>query len=401
MIHLILNIKKENLNLMQKNILIHSILWLFLGTHALHASTTLIMPLGDSITYDNNHHDVEVKARPTGLRHAYRNHLWYKLKADNMDVNFVGSLSAGKDVRPAFDPDNEGHPGWTSYEIANHTYAYMAKYKPNIVLLHIGTNDRSTSINGVNSILTHIDQYEKDSGHKIHVYVALIIDRKLHDPIIASFNNKLKKLVDSRWKKGDILTLVNMYGGAGLNKSDYSDNTHPNDNGYAKMANVWFKAIKTPYKAYSSAPIAQNDTAKAETGAVVTLNVVSNDKDAQNDMDISTVSFVGGTDTKKDGNNDKLSVDGQGTWRVTETGVVTFTPQKGFTADPTPAKYTIKDKKGKVSNQALISIDYSNTSLNDFPTSLVDASYIESTSVDEASNSIEFITRIPDTGIQF
>src|SRR5581483_583762 len=44
---------------------------------------------------------------------------------------------------------------------------------------------------------------------------------------------------------------------------------------------------------------------------------------------------------------------------------VTFTPQAGFTKDPTPITYTVSDATGKVSNQATITIDYVPVATND------------------------------------
>jgi len=371
------------------------LIWLSFGVSILFAGTLRIMPLGDSIT--NGITDGKLK---NNTRPGYRAPLWRKLKSANYAVDFVGSLKTGSSIKPTFDIDNEGHSGWTSYEIAEKLNKYLSYAQPNIILLHIGTNDRRTSVSGVKSILNEIDIYEKQSGRKIRVIVALIINRRIYDPVIAGFNKKLKKLVMDRWENGDILTLVDMNKGAALHRSDYANNTHPNNTGYAKMANVWFNELKKPYVAYTSAPYAKDDKVKGETGHPVSINVTSNDVDRQNDMAVNTVSFVQGKDTDKDGDNNKLSTS-EGTWKVDETGLVTFTPKSHFTGDPTPIKYTVKDKEGKASNIATISIDYSNTSLNNFPTSLVDSSYIESTQVNESANSIEFITRIPDTGITF
>ena len=223
---------------MLKNLL----LMFSLLTFAAEASIR-IMPLGDSITYGDSYADRD-NPRPAGLRHAYRNHLWYKLKGAGMDVDFVGSVIAGQDVQPPFDPDNEGHPGWTSYDIAEQAYSYMINSGPDMVLLHIGTNDRTTTDpEGVAAILNEIDQYESDSGHHVRVFVALIIDRLAHDGRIEIFNRRLKAMLEERIMEGDDIVIVDMYHGAGLTPSDYADNTHPNDVGYEKMARVWFNAI--------------------------------------------------------------------------------------------------------------------------------------------------------------
>jgi lysophospholipase L1-like esterase len=212
-----------------------------------YTQTLHIMPLGDSITYDNNKEDLS-NPRSKDQRTAYRSHLWYMLQEAGWDVNFVGSQVAGLGVTPAFDADNEGHPDWTSYDIANSVYKFLSANHADTVLLHIGTNDRSTSIAGVNRILDEIDRYERDKGVNVRVLVAMIIPRTgVANVTIDGFNSNLVNLVAQRINQGDMLTLVDQYRGAGLVASDYADITHPNDTGYAKMATVWFNALQEPY----------------------------------------------------------------------------------------------------------------------------------------------------------
>ena len=203
-----------------------------------------IMPLGDSITYDSNHDDKYVSPRPVGVRNGYRNDLWYKLIAAGYHVDFVGSQQAGQSIVPRFDVDNEGHPGWTSYQIAYNIYTYLIYNTPDIILLHIGSNDNASSVAGVEYLLDEIDRFEEDNGHHITVIVALIIDRNPHSATVSAFNHNLKNLVKQRISEGDDLMLVDMQYGAGIQYSkDMADHIHPNDRGYTKMANVWFKAI--------------------------------------------------------------------------------------------------------------------------------------------------------------
>ena len=211
-----------------------------------------IMPLGDSITYDARYADDD-HPRPVGKRSGYRNYLWYKLKDVNYSVDFVGSQIAGQDIIPPFDPDNEGHPGWTSYDIAEHAYDYMVNSRPDIVLLHIGTNDRSsTDPQGVADILDEIDYYEENYNTHVKAFVALIIDRKEHDGRIPIFNRRLKEMLQQRISHGDDIVIVDMYHDAGLRVSDYADNTHPNNNGYYRMANVWFNVLMRHKESNSS-----------------------------------------------------------------------------------------------------------------------------------------------------
>jgi len=215
--------------------------------HAEEASNPIkIMPLGDSITSGYILADLD-NPRPLSVRTGYRNHLWYILNNANFSADFVGSQVAGQEIVPPFDPDHEGHRGWHSNDIAEKTYEYMTYSAPDIVLLHVGTNDYSTSVNGIASILNQIDLYEQASGHSIRVLVAQIIDNASPNGIIRGFNENIQSLVTSRILDGDNIMLVDMYRGAGLQGSDYTDMIHPNDSGYYKIASVWANIIMTPY----------------------------------------------------------------------------------------------------------------------------------------------------------
>jgi len=201
---------------------------------------TKIMPLGDSITYDNYHDD----DRPQSKRSGYRNYLWYKLRDIEYSGDFVGSRNGGGAIKPSFDCDHEGHAGWTSYEISESVYRFLAMNPPDVILLHIGTNDWDRSPDGVEQILDEIDRFENDNGMNIKVILARIINRNHHSSLISDFNNNIGQMAHQRMNSGDNIKIVDMENGAGLNyRSDLKDGTHPNDCGYEKMANVWFKAL--------------------------------------------------------------------------------------------------------------------------------------------------------------
>jgi len=209
-----------------------------------YAETVRIMPLGDSITYDDSYAD-HPHARPASLRHGYRNYLWYKLTDMHYDVNFVGTRSAGSAIRPSFNPYNDGYPGATSNDIAGIVYNRLSRTSPDIVLLYIGANDWSSSTRGVDNILDEIDRYEDDEGHHVKVILARIANRQKHYSWMTNFNRNLQALANSRIKNGDDIYVVDMEYGAGINYArDFQDPTHPNNTGYKKIAEVWFKAIK-------------------------------------------------------------------------------------------------------------------------------------------------------------
>jgi lysophospholipase L1-like esterase len=202
-----------------------------------------IMPFGDSITYDDSYADIH-NPRPEGFRSGYRNYLWYELSNSGYIVDFVGTRVAGASIEPYFDPDNEGYPGWTSYDLAERTAEWLAIDDPDVILLHAGSNDWDKSPSGIESILNEVDRYEQRAGHQITVILALIINRNPNEKWVTVFNRNVKAMADKRISKGDKIVIVDMENGAGLNyREDMRDRTHPNDSGYQKMANVWYQAI--------------------------------------------------------------------------------------------------------------------------------------------------------------
>ncbi len=111
-------------------------------------------------------------------------------------------------------------------------------------MIHIGTNDHSTKVSGVNKLLNEIDRYESNFHRPIKVVLAKIIQRRTTDTIIKDFNKNIQNLANSRTHNGDDIYLVDMVKDSGINNSDYQDRTHPDNDGYEKMANVWFSALK-------------------------------------------------------------------------------------------------------------------------------------------------------------
>ena len=112
----------------------------------------------------------------------------------------------------------------------------------------------------------------------------------------------------------------------------------------------------------TQSPTAQDDlVANLPTNTPATVNPLVNngngaDSDPDGTLDATSVVLTG-TGVSPDGKT--LAVPGQGVWTVNATsGVVTFTPEPGFTADPTPVTYTVADNDGNVSNEATITLDY-------------------------------------------
>ncbi len=218
-----------------------------------------IMPLGDSITWDITFGDT----RPDGLRTGYRQPLYLALQAEGFDVDFVGSLQAGQDAVPAFDPDNEGHSGWTDAQIAANIYNWLAANPADVILLHIGTNGLDPSPNDVAAILNEVDRYEGDHDIVITVFIARIIQRVPYSGTTTQFNDNVEAMALARVAgQGDRIVMVDMEDGAGLIYQidtsalvgDMYDYLHPNSKGYPKMAAQWFSALR-PFLASGNCPV--------------------------------------------------------------------------------------------------------------------------------------------------
>lgn len=101
-------------------------------------------------------------------------------------------------------------------------------------------------------------------------------------------------------------------------------------------------------------PTAANDSKVGLFGAAVTLDVLSNDTPGDAALIPGSVQIDGTTTAAS-----PLNVAGEGVWSVNSiTGAITFTPEVGFTGNPTPIKYFVKDANNFASNLATVTVTY-------------------------------------------
>ena len=187
-----------------------------------------IMPLGDSNT----------------RRQGYRVPLWFDLTGSSYDVDFVGSQADSCLPDPpdpsqcAHDPDNEGHSGWTPDDIAASLNSFLGANPPEVILLHIGTND--LDIPGVEDILNITDNFDP----AITVVLARIINRKTFHQPTTDFNIALAAMAEQRISNGDKIIVVDMES-ALTYPDDMEDELHPLPVGFGKMAVVWRDNLST------------------------------------------------------------------------------------------------------------------------------------------------------------
>ncbi len=237
-----------------------------------------IMPLGNSITFDQFRDDI---LRNDGDRSGYRYPLWQSLTNDQYWFDFIGSERSGYNIDPEFDPDNAGFPGITTSEMiellqtsvvtahndnrvvegGTRGEPYLNNFTIDVVLLHIGTNETALeNVADVSTILDEIDRYSP----RATVIVARIIHNtddfmngeEIEGNLTHEFNERVSLMVDERIAAGDKLIKVDMEDGAGLLYrdeltgppwyvgEDMEDDLHPNASGYAKMAVQWYTQLQ-------------------------------------------------------------------------------------------------------------------------------------------------------------
>ncbi len=200
------------------------------GTPALADAPVKIMPLGDSITKG---------ALGSLTGYGYRGPLYFNLLDENID--FVGSQGDGDFP----DPEHEGYNGEIASWINTVMLNRLTTYQPDIILYHIGTNDLDGS--DINSYAQDADDtldiiFNFDPN-TIVILAKIILTRDDPDQNIRThdYNILLDGVAQSWFDAGYTVVTVDMENA--LNNLDMDDNLHPNDAGYANMANVWYDGL--------------------------------------------------------------------------------------------------------------------------------------------------------------
>lgn len=280
-----------------------------------------IMALGNSLTVGENGEPNPALQLPPEQLIGYRYGLKYLLQAGGYNVDFVGSQSNGA----VFFSDNQhagiggsrdqyverllidGYDQRNGVQILTPPRYYLDVYNPDIILLHVGTNDVThetdlISNQRVSAILDLIDQYEIRSGKAVTVFLALIINRRL--PCVAGsgcqttkdWNAFLRNMAQARINNGDKIVIVDMENDAGIiytNEDFYAndpDGLHLNSNGYGKMAALWYDHIVNNVNtAPVIDPIPDQSIDEDESFSVIQLdNYVYDIEDADTDLTWTT-----------------------------------------------------------------------------------------------------------------
>ncbi|KAH8585657.1 hypothetical protein B0O99DRAFT_530303 [Bisporella sp. PMI_857] len=195
-----------------------------------------ILPFGASIVWGAASSDLN----------GFRGRLRTLLVGNGASVNYVGEVQNGDMA----DNDVSGFPGAKIAGLAA-PLEHALPWRPNLIIIHVGTNDAATD--------DHVDTAHERLGAMLDRIISalpqtvillsnLIINR---DPVnearIGIINANLPAMVKERIDRGGLVHLVDLH--SLLTTSDFpaNDITHPNDGGYAKMANGFYSAIQEIY----------------------------------------------------------------------------------------------------------------------------------------------------------
>ncbi|KAF2499251.1 SGNH hydrolase [Lophium mytilinum] len=197
-----------------------------------------ILPLGDSITYGWN---------GTNGTDGYRLGLSEDIAGSNW--LFVGTQRSGI----MNDNYNQGYPGYTISGIAGIAGPGL-DMKPNVVLLHAGTNDldrvppsNEPYADAPTRLGTLIDQVLKALPESV-VLVAQIINAKdaATEARIKTYNAQVPAVVKQRADDGWKVAVVDF---SSVTKDELIDGLHPTPVGYKHMGDIWFGGLQAVAKA--------------------------------------------------------------------------------------------------------------------------------------------------------
>ncbi|MGW6442976.1 cellulase family glycosylhydrolase [Lentzea sp. NPDC055074] len=201
------------------------------------AAPTRIMALGDSIT---------------GSPGCWRALLWKHLQDTGYtNVDFVGSLPP-QGCGFTHDGENEGHGGYLATNIArdNLLPGWLSSARPDVVLMHLGTNDvwsnipASTILSAFSTLLGQM----RASNPAIKLVVAQIIPMNPSNcsacgQRVVDLNNAIPGWARANSTATSPVTVVDQWTGFDT-AADTGDGVHPNSStGIQKIESRWYPAV--------------------------------------------------------------------------------------------------------------------------------------------------------------
>lgn len=210
---------------------------ILLGGHAYGQTPVRVMPLGDSIT---------------GSPGCWRALLWNQLQNSGYsNLDFVGSLPA-QGCGLSHDGDNEGHGGIlaTNMANANQLVPWLNATNPDIVLMHLGTNDvwSSRATETILAAFSALVDQMRANNPAMKILVAQIIPMDSAQSCsscaqgVINLNNALPAWAASLSTNASPIMIVDQWTAFSTSSHTY-DGVHPNSAGDQLIADNWFDAL--------------------------------------------------------------------------------------------------------------------------------------------------------------
>jgi lysophospholipase L1-like esterase len=191
------------------------------------------LPFGDSITYG------------LGFAGSYRVELFDKATMAGQHITFLGSLMNGPAMVAGmtFPKQNEGHSGWKIDQMLPLIPMPALQVIPDVILVMIGTNDVVQNDNLTNAPMRLGALLDKLIGAAPNalIVVATLTPLSSGSSGVQTYNAALPAVIKQRADAGKHVQLVDMF--TGFPSSELADGVHPNQQGSARMAGVWYAAI--------------------------------------------------------------------------------------------------------------------------------------------------------------
>lgn len=201
----------------------------------MQTKTTLrLMPLGGSVTYG--------VGSSTG--NGYREFLRGMLVAQGYDLHLVGSRKSGS----MNGGDNEGWRGYRLDQIENKAKRSIKTLFPNVFTINAGSNDciQDFQIHHFGERMSNMLEYFWQTSPLSTVILSTLLvnaDKEVNSRVLC-VNDQIRDLVESKTAEKRRIVLAEMHSSEGPQLGDLVDGTHPNDEGYKRMAAIWVDAIQ-------------------------------------------------------------------------------------------------------------------------------------------------------------
>jgi lysophospholipase L1-like esterase len=146
-----------------------------------------------------------------------------------------------------FPMDNEGHSGWTIMQEEGLIPNPALMMNPNIILLHIGTNDLYTTLGGAPMRLgTLIDMIVAAAPQALLVVAQITpLAAATGEANVVMYNATIPATVQARASAGKHVIMVDQHTGFQVSTMLSTDGIHPNQTGYNHMGDVWYAAMSS------------------------------------------------------------------------------------------------------------------------------------------------------------